>query len=1544
MHIPATFRPHYSRSKKINSNSSANDSQSLAAERAATSRATTAAAATTLSSSSSSSSPTTTTTTTKTSETDFKNGSLLLSPELANKTSGKDDLHSRHPSSKLASRPVSSISTNGKPPMNPSPLRQINIHSASSPTTTTTTTTTDAEIPPSLSSPSSSSSLGTTPMAVGTQLLSTSSPPRSTKTGETTLNTTTSSSSASSTPPLPSSSSFQMASSSSPPLSPSLPSNESQLMKSKQAARFANLLLNFKLASDLTNKPPDVRHTTSAGTSAFHGRPPAVDMQLFHKPQINERALGPQHNYQSNFERVIVTTPPQGYFDPLSDLPTNDNIAQRIATEHIFLPTLGTSQSKPGSEFQIQPQPGAIGGGFGPSITTTTTTTTTPASTNNFNNNIFLTNTNQIPQDFSSLEDSVSHQPVIYVSPETLLRAQKAKAIFELKYDLIYSFQGSTVWLGQGVDIPRTDKGLPIFTQYNPLQTIRNRRYRPRFTAGANAYNNDSYPFDSAIPSEGNRSGGSSHGSISHLYHKSGSQGRKTNPDFSMATFFWNIDVYELFSDLNWRVVQYSLMRDRFGRHVFPSSEPDVPDNSIYGNGTSRIDYVGDQPKLSQMASAAEDLAFESSLTKLGDDLETRTNSLAVPPPVAPATASHHLIHHHHHYSYHPSTSSSSNHHLPLHKPVLSKIQDKLRQNFSSNSSPALSNTTTTTTTNTTPQNNEGTGLNGSKASEVHNKQERIPTIPIIPVGITNVPASASAGTEVALITASTTAASVALSTATALANPSAAVTTTPTTIPTEATAPPRPSRGTTPIIISDSVSHLRGKNVTPEVSEVAGISPLLSKKLPQQSSSPNLGQHMTAAAAAANIPKNPSKLSNNTLATEEIKRRHSMFPGNSDAIFPEQLKTPKDIHIESVRQRLQEQSALNNTISAPDSSVMPSLTQPLTPVLLVNDKKIESSTPESSLYKKDTSSSNALDSNKIPEIYISEPVNGSDEGSTSTSGSVLLRPLSNSPNNSGMMTSLAKTPTPSSSQIARKKKMTKQEQRQIMEQHKEQILQMYSSELSFLELVFLLRYISITHYMENFNKGQSTKPMGLIYGNIHGKGDDSALGTPSDDLSNVTPPGSSSTSSSTTNGGVNNLSVSSINGASSLSMRKLVPTPIGTSSSTASSTTTVTPAPSLMPSVSKSKFPGPPGAAAVAAATAAGHKPAATAVTAAAASTTGVAGVMPAATMPNISSETAHAMSLGQPLMIPAAVQEREARQLVEDIMDTASTASKDTLPRVRSALSEFESQMSTARRTRISATSTRLDNLLAHSDQTLNRLSTTLAIEVKKVTERMDNLERSLGPGGGLFGWLGILGSPYPRRFLEGSSKPGRSRLRRRNRRSNKASTNGIGTSIGVGDSGGSEGGKSGKKRGSRKSSNSSGKNGSNSSSSSSSSIMNGKTNGNFGVEEEEDYVDEEDDEEDEDEEDEDEEEEDEEDEEEEEELDLAGRSASKAFRVFSGGPRTRIATPSMTTRIGYVMLEYTLVMLMWIIWGFVAIMLRIKKVALFFWYIFRWFFFWC
>lgn len=97
----------------------------------------------------------------------------------------------------------------------------------------------------------------------------------------------------------------------------------------------------------------------------------------------------------------------------------------------------------------------------------------------------------------------------------------------------------------------------------------------------------------------------------------------------------------------------------------------------------------------------------------------------------------------------------------------------------------------------------------------------------------------------------------------------------------------------------------------------------------------------------------------------------------------------------------------------------------------------------------------------------------------------------------------------------------------------------------------------------------------------------------------------------------------------------------------------------------------------------------------------------------------------------VHASNREREAKLLSTDFNTKVVLANRDTVPHFRTSVTNYEDQLQTLRQTKLSMTSTRIDRLLVDSDQTCNRLATTLNLEVKMLAERVDALECECGGG---------------------------------------------------------------------------------------------------------------------------------------------------------------------------------------------------------------------
>lgn len=83
-------------------------------------------------------------------------------------------------------------------------------------------------------------------------------------------------------------------------------------------------------------------------------------------------------------------------------------------------------------------------------------------------------------------------------------------------------------------------------------------------------------------------------------------------------------------------------------------------------------------------------------------------------------------------------------------------------------------------------------------------------------------------------------------------------------------------------------------------------------------------------------------------------------------------------------------------------------------------------------------------------------------------------------------------------------------------------------------------------------------------------------------------------------------------------------------------------------------------------------------------------------------------------------------ANCLYADISKTLSYTHRTILPKANAMQQMHETQVQLLRRTRLSKLSTRIDMLLADCDQTNNRLSTTINLELKTLTEKIDALDR--------------------------------------------------------------------------------------------------------------------------------------------------------------------------------------------------------------------------
>lgn len=85
-----------------------------------------------------------------------------------------------------------------------------------------------------------------------------------------------------------------------------------------------------------------------------------------------------------------------------------------------------------------------------------------------------------------------------------------------------------------------------------------------------------------------------------------------------------------------------------------------------------------------------------------------------------------------------------------------------------------------------------------------------------------------------------------------------------------------------------------------------------------------------------------------------------------------------------------------------------------------------------------------------------------------------------------------------------------------------------------------------------------------------------------------------------------------------------------------------------------------------------------------------------------------------------------RRAKHLTSAYNAQLCCSFKTVVPRVSDQVRNTDEQIRTLVNTRLSTTSTRIDKLMVDSDRTINRMATTLNLEVKQLSERLDSLER--------------------------------------------------------------------------------------------------------------------------------------------------------------------------------------------------------------------------
>lgn len=1282
---------------------------------------------------------------------------------------------------------------------------------------------------------------------------------------------------------------------------------------------FAPLNAQFSGNSNNSNNSPSNRGTNRAG---IHHHGPSVKIK-YDSNNVMDRVALRQHIDLGTLDQHFSSE------DPL--LQTR-SLEEQQPTDIYTQPTGGSYNNSTAAIVtggrQHQPGPGSFS-----------------SSLSGINQIINASNgSSQASPNISTSNQQLAPTPIIYVSPETLLRAQKAKATLELKYDVICCFQGATTWLGQDREPPRTDTGELIFTKYNPLQTIRNRplRLRDGFNRSRNGQPTDvnesnavNTPYDSRRGSvaTGISVGNDSHdfGHHSHSYSRhsgipvnpfsgvghngSGSSGNGSmSPRLNSSTgnletakklqppFVWKVDIYELFSDLNWRVVQYALMRDRFGKPLFHSrynnssysrpvtagssgqqllgyeasptkattSEietneghlvlPDVVANrndqsdANSGKRLHLLTHIGLQHHNQEtnkpagpvhLTSAQEDSAFRDQISKLNQELD-----------VSPLPTQHNVYIHQHDSG---NTSSDNSYLLPssgetnssngtsafeklpvslmsnsantsltttppmlltsgngsglsINKPVLVKIQDKLSDKLKSIASSNSHNMGSDSEDGKLESDGSmhRVSLVPSESAVLAETQQKFnghsetPTVllphPSIPNNKDDFshPYTNSSPNLNAINTRANTMPGGSASHNSGIIDPETpstrrSSTTTPSILPGLSTLsnnisnlPKISSLSNLSKDISNSLPNIPGftgdspKEVKSDTTKrsINPLSHLKRKSVVVGSWADNTnvnhmeGTHITSDGtekSLSTLQKNPMPdafLSNSSANTQSGETMPNI--------------SPMDVSIESIKGKY------HRFNSKPGDSITETetLIEPLAPVILVNDNVLE--TPDASNESNSATVAEAglIDPNQSegdsllkPTSETNGPNHNSANGKSDDIEPEFVDALQgHAPSNNIAATNFkrrASRPGPgflaeqaadsSTSAIAAGQLLdrsslsvahTRAEHRTIIDRQRYRIIASYALELRFLELVHFIRFISINNIMEHFLNGGSPSK---FWKNSGKYGMVCPLGGPgwpesdeafrangkekiqelsdvkeeyeSDGSQNVNDRKSRTASTSeepdtlyvpTTDVGVSKSdSVSSVfsffssssrsgamprsdnNGkAPSISVDKNLNIK-GKKSDDLSTISASTLHPDTMHSRSTKNI-----------------------------------SLLTSSISTNNNTQTLQ--------ILPALQQKKVVRRLASEILDTAYS-SRHEVDRVRAMLHSYTSEISTLRRTRISTTSTRLDNLLMSSDQTLNRLATTLNLEVKKATERMDHLERRTRRYGTSAIWAMLLGDNY-------------------------------------------------------------------------------------------------------------------------------------------------------------------------------------------------------
>lgn len=993
-------------------------------------------------------------------------------------------------------------------------------------------------------------------------------------------------------------------------------SSYDQAYKTQKAAKYANILLSIKLATDGCAPTQDVKRAVSAGTSALHGIH-SVDISQFcrNPPPINGKAFGPNHANpnlstlnESLNDAFPVSSPFAQTISSSADDAQNSLIQQQqllikqqqeqLLKQEQLIKKLNDPSAVPstpsktpinkdvnnlrqqeGDPFQIQPTvttsdpPGGTPSGYSPSSKSRNTLFSQPDDVvGNVTPSLFQAN--KLRNEHNPVSSVSPDRPVMLISRETLIRAERAKAVLELRYSLVRAFQGDPSWWYQQVDPEKlkTDQNVPIFTQYNPLQTIRNRSFRPRRIQPSSS----ALDRTSSVSSNDRRSShfgpheyNSYHHHRHHTLRSSDSDSDSNNnntfkyfgPQYDPhSEYFWNVDVYELISDFNWRLTQYNLMKDRNGNPVFPGRK-----STSVSYHFEPVSYLDSQRDSFYHSDNEDSTNISKMIEPLNEDSDAQSDDA-------------------NHYAENSNASSSSN---LIHstKPVFAKLQDRLRQTISKSRNGSVD---------LTADLSNSDGQNSSKSAG-----SLRPSSPVV--------------------------------------------------------LEPRPA--TSPVLQDSSNNQLY-------------LTPTNTTNKSNTSGSSSSRNGISAGSSSNNL----SLLGHIKLQSPD--RRHSVA---GSVHLPTQKQQKSEITTPdsnpSSRPRSQSQSPLSGVASE---------TKPVTPVLMLNNQKIDPETNEltrTSVVKPSASNDTLhMDDPKLNPLTFNSSTStleSSTKPDDSRRNSATLSYNTNSTFSSKFLNATQKPSSPLCKEIISSMndaaeceqvqevcskldselvttKCSPMDHQAIIEKQKNKVLFSYAYELRFLDLVFLMRYISISHSVQVFSNYFSFDLLNCI-------ANESRLKYKLSRFKSAT---------STTNN----------------------------SNSSLPETQTNKP---LKSALKNSPFTN---------------------------TTTEEIQQLKKALANEIDKEPMYlnCINYTQPLMIPSQVRKEQVDHMIAEVERTTSVVFKDIIPKAKSNMSDYDYQINTLRRTKLSTTSTRLENLLVNSDQTLNKLSTTLNLEVKKVNERLTHLER--------------------------------------------------------------------------------------------------------------------------------------------------------------------------------------------------------------------------